>query len=111
MTRHRPTPASTSGCCTWSTPGPGGPCPTWPCSTPWSLARWLDVGASRYHLTALPAAYGLRVTQHHNAAADAHDTAELLRKLLSAAADQQVCAFNAEHPTKRKEPVLRRTGD
>ncbi len=77
----------------------------------WSLARWLDVGASRYNLTALLAAYGLRVTQHHNAAADAYDTAELLRKLLSAAADQQVCDFDADHPTKRKEPVLRRTGD
>lgn len=77
----------------------------------WSLARWLDVGASRYNLTALLNAYGLRVTQHHNAAADAYDTAELLRKLLSAAADQQVCDFDADHPTKRKEPVLRRTGD
>ncbi len=75
------------------------------------LARWLDVPATSYKLPALLAWYGLAITNHHSAAADASDTAELLRLLLRDAIGQGVSDFGASHPTKKKDPVLGRTAN
>jgi DNA polymerase III epsilon subunit-like protein len=74
----------------------------------WELARWLLVGSSRHTLKALLEHYELPLTRHHDAAADAHDTAALLRKLLREAASQQVEDFAAGHPTTCKPAVLHR---
>jgi len=77
----------------------------------WRLAHWLDASTTGYNLPALLACYGLSITNHHNAAADAADTAELLRKLISDAVGQGVSDLGAKHPTKAKHPVLGRTSD
>lgn len=77
----------------------------------WRLARWLDIAATGYSLPAVLACYGLTTTNHHSAAADAADTAELLRRLISDASAQGVCDLGAKHPTTAKDPVLGRTRD
>jgi len=50
------------------------------------LARYFRVGAGGYKLPQLLARYGLGITNHHHALADASDTAALLRCLLDHAA-------------------------
>lgn len=77
----------------------------------WRLARWLDVPTTGYKLPALLACYGLLITNHHNAAADASDTAKLLRELIRDAIGQGVTDLSAKHPTKKKGPVLGQTAD
>ena len=77
----------------------------------WRLARWLDVSTTGYKLPALLACYGLLITNHHNAAADASDTATLLRELIRDAIGQGVNDLGAKHPTKKKDPVLGQTAD
>jgi DNA polymerase III epsilon subunit-like protein len=53
-----------------------------------ALARHLKLGTGRYGLTDVLTHFGLRVTDHHNALADATDTAAVLTRLLHAAARQ-----------------------
>ena len=51
-----------------------------------ALARHLKLGTGRYRLPDVLAHFGLTVTDHHNALADAADTARALARLLHAAA-------------------------
>jgi len=51
-----------------------------------ALARHLKLGAGGYRLPQVLAHFGLVVTDHHNALADAGDTAKLLHRLLLTAA-------------------------
>lgn len=51
-----------------------------------ALARHLKLGTGRYRLPDVLAHFGLTVTDHHNALADATDTALLLSRLLHSAA-------------------------
>ncbi len=77
----------------------------------YELAKWLNVGATRYNLPSLLAHYGLALTHHHDAAADAADTTALLHKLLAEAADQGVTDFGVAHPDSGKPAALHRTAD
>jgi DNA polymerase III epsilon subunit-like protein len=86
----------------------GATLPDVPVLDTWELARWLEVGSAGHTLKALLDHYELPLTRHHNAAADAHDTAALLRKLLREAASQQVDDLAAEHPSTRKPAVMHR---
>lgn len=51
-----------------------------------AVARYLKLGTGGYSLPKALAHFGLTVTKHHNALADATDTAALLQRLLQAAA-------------------------
>jgi DNA polymerase III epsilon subunit-like protein len=53
-----------------------------------ALARYLKLGTGRYGLRDVLAHFGLSVTDHHNALADATDTAAVLTRLLHTAARQ-----------------------
>lgn len=53
-----------------------------------ALAKHLRIGRGGYGLRDVLAAYGLEPTQHHNALADARDTATILERLLREAAEQ-----------------------
>lgn len=76
-----------------------------------TLARWLQIGVTRHRLPDLLAHYGLPLTRHHDAAADASDTAALLRRLLADAASAGISDLTAAHPDTGTPGPLRRTGD
>ncbi len=71
-----------------------------------AVARYLKVGAGGFRLPQLLAHYGLTITDHHNALADAGDTAKLLHRLLfdaaSAGHTDLDALLNAAQPSRTR---------